>query len=115
MLGGGESLWERNMALYLRNDFRSVRNAKRIADRISQRFHHYDHRGLKQSLAEAKTDKKLDLRILPRYKENFPRFLQVVRSIAFRETAVAQRVRMQQLKEKLLVPDTAERAALQLE
>jgi len=115
VLGGGQSLWERNMTLYLRNDFRSVRNAKRIADRIGQRFHHYDRHGLQQSLAKAKTDQKIELKILPKYKDNFPRFVEVVRSIAFRETPVAQRMRMGQLKERLHVPHTAQRAALQLE
>ena len=115
VLGGGQSLWERDMALYLRKDFRSVRNAKRIADRIGQRFHYYDQHGLQQPLAEAKTDEQVELKILPKYKDNFPRFLQVVRSIAFRETPVARRVRMQTLKERLHVPQTAERAALELE
>jgi flagellar basal body P-ring protein FlgI len=115
VLGGGVSMKERDMALFLRNDFRSVRNAKRISDRIGRRFYHYDKHGIKESLAEAKTDQKVQLQIHPRYRENFPRFLQVVRNIAFRESEVAQRVRMQQLREQLLTPQTAEKAAIKLE
>ena len=34
------------------NDFRSVRNSRRIAERIGLRFHHYDKYGLKEPLAE---------------------------------------------------------------
>lgn len=115
VLGGGESLRERHMALYLRNDFRSFRNSRRIAESIGNRFHHYNKHGLLEPLAEAKTDQKIDLQLLPKYKDNYPRFLQVVRNIAFRESAAARRVRMQQLGERLLVPQTAELAALQLE
>lgn len=115
VLGGGKSLRDRDMSLLLRNDFRSVRNSKRIADRIGLRFHLYSRNGSKEPLAKAKTDQKIVLKILPKYKDNFPRFLNVVRNIAFRETQVAQRVRMEQLKEKLHKPATAERAALQLE
>lgn len=115
ILGGGVSLESRDMALFLRNDFRSVRNSHRIASRIGQRFHQYDEYGLKEPLAEAVTDRKIELKILRRYKENFPRFLQVVRNIAFRETAVARRVRMKKLRKRLRDPAQAKRAALELE
>lgn len=115
VLGGGVSLEDRTMALYLRNDFRSVRNAKRIADQIGARFYAYNRYGSREPLAEAKTDQKIELKLLPLYKDNYPRYLQVVRSIAFSESDVARRVRMQRLREELAEPDTSERAALQLE
>jgi hypothetical protein len=66
-------------------------------------------------MAEAKTDQMIVLDVHPRYKDNYPRYLQVIRSVAFRETSVSQRVRMQQLHEDLLTPETSEQAALQLE
>ncbi len=115
VLGGGISTKDRNLALYLRNDFRSVRNSKRIADRIGTRFSDYDRYGLKRPLAEAKTDQKIELIVPLRYKDNYPRYLEVIRSIAFRETDVAQRVRMQKLKQQLIVPEMSERASLRLE
>ena len=55
------------------------------------------------------------LKLKPRYKHNDSRYLQVVRKIAFRETDVAQRVRMQRLTEEIKIPDLSERAAIQLE
>lgn len=113
--GGARVLKERELAIYLRNDFRSIRNSTRIADAIGRRFHHFDKFGIKKPMAEAKTDQKLVLLVHPRYKDNYPRYLQVIRSVAFRETPVSQRVRMQKLHDELLTPETADGAALQLE
>lgn len=115
VLGGAASLKERDMALYLRNDFRSARNAKRVAVRIGERFHMLDERGLRVDVAEAKTDQKVELKIVERYRDNFPRFLQVVRNISFVETPVAQRLRIEDLKDRLNSPETSLRASLELE
>lgn len=117
VLGGGLYVWQepRDLNLFLRNDYRMTRMSQRISERIGQRFHHLDKAGLEVSLAEAKTDQKIVLKIHPRYKENYPRYLQVIRNIAFRESLVAQRVRMEQLKKDLLVPAKAEQTALRLE
>lgn len=115
ILGGATVLKERELVMQLRHEFRSVRNSARIAAAIGQRFHDFDEHGIKKPMAEAKTDQKLILDVHPRYKDNYPRYLQVIRSIAFRETPVAQRVRMQKLHDELLTPETSDRAALQLE
>jgi len=115
VLGGGVALQSRHMSLLLRNDFKSVRNSNRIALRIGRRFFQYNEHGSKKELATAETDQKIKLDILDRYRDNFPRYSRVVRSIAFRETEVAERVRLQKLKKELLVPETSERAAIRLE
>lgn len=115
VLGGARVLKERELAIFLRNDFRSVRNSSRIADAIGRRFHHFDKHGTQKPMAEAKTDQKIVLMVHPRYKDNYPRYLQVVRSIAFRETNVSQRVRLQRLHDELMTPESADTAALKLE
>ena len=115
VLGGGVSMTERDLTIFLRNDFRSFRNAKRIADRIGTRYFSYNEYGLREPLAEAKTDRRIVLNIPPKYKDNYPRYLQVIRNIAFRETNIAKRVRMEKLSEQLNNPKTAEKASLQLE
>ncbi len=115
VLGGGFVLKERELAIHLRNEYRSIRNSTRISEAIGKRFHHFDQHGIKKPMAEAKTDQKLTLDVHPRYKDNYPRYLQVIRHIAFRETPVGQRVRMQRLHDELLTGETADRAALQLE
>lgn len=115
VLGGGYSTTERNLTLFLRSDFASFRNAKRVASRIGKRFYRYNLHGLHEPLADAKTPQRIELDIEKRYKENYPRYLQVIRNIAFRESSVAQRVRIEQLAQKLNDPPQAERASLQLE
>ena len=115
LLGSGVSLKERHLSLYLRNDYRSVRMSRRIANAIGQRFHHYDEHGLKEALAEAKTDQKIVLKLHPRYQQNHARYLQVIRNIVLKESPVAKRLRVQQLKDRLHNPATSELAALQLE
>jgi flagellar basal body P-ring protein FlgI len=115
VLGGGTSRAERDLTIYLRSDFASFRNSIRIAERIGTRFYHYDEHGIRKALAEAKTHQRIELKLLPRYRENYPRYLQVIRSIAFRETDVERRVRMEKLAQKLNNGPTAEKAALQLE
>ncbi|MES2792252.1 MAG: flagellar basal body P-ring protein FlgI [Planctomycetota bacterium] len=114
ILGGGIAFKERTLGLYLRSDFRSVRNTSRIADRIGSRFHHYDH-GQKKSLAEAKDDQYVQLKVHPRYKDNYPRYMQVIRHVAFRENDVQRRDRMERLQDDLINPERAAKAAIQYE
>ncbi len=115
ILGGATVLKERELVMQLRHEYRSVRNSARIATAIGHRFHDFDEHGIKEPMAEAKTDQKLILDVHPHYKDNYPRYLQVIRNIAFREGEVAQRMRMQKLHDELLTPETSDRAALQLE
>ncbi|HLQ44213.1 MAG TPA: HEAT repeat domain-containing protein, partial [Planctomycetaceae bacterium] len=113
--GGGISKKDRDLRIQLRSDFRSVRQSRRIASKIADRFFAYNDSGLREPLAKALTDQTIELKVLPRYKDNYPRYLQVIRNIAFRETPVARHVRIEKLKSQLLDPDTTENAALQLE
>lgn len=115
ILGGAVSLKDRDMSLMLRNDSRSIRNAKRIADRIGMRFYGHDRAGLRESLAEAKNDKKIVLKIPDVYRDNYPRYLEVIRNIAFHEDSVTRRIRMEQLGDELLEPEESARAAIRLE
>ncbi len=115
ILAGGRSLTERDLTIVLRNDFRSVRNSKRISDAISKRFYHYNKYGNREALAKGVTDQQIELKLHPRYKNNDWRYKQVIRSIAFKESEVAARVRQQQLRADLMDPVKARSAALQLE
>jgi len=115
VLGGGSVTKERELAIFLRNDFRSIRQAMRVSDAISKRFHDYDKHGMQQPMAVAKNDQKILLIVHPKYKNNFPRYLQVIRHLAFHEPTTARRLRIQRLKDELRQPELAEQAALQLE
>lgn len=115
VLSGAVVIKEREVTLLLKNEFRSFRNAKRVEEAIGRRFHHFDEHGIKKPLAKAMTDQKLVLSVHPRYKDNFPRYLQVIRHMAFREEPVQLRVRMTRLQHDLLIPETASTSAYQLE
>ncbi len=115
ILGGAIVLKERELSLYLKNDFRSVRNAGRVAEVIGKRFHGFDEHGIKKPLATAKTDQRLVLKVQEKYRDNFPRYLNVIRHLAFTETVVQRRVRMNFLKRDLAVPETSSSSSLQLE
>ena len=115
VVAGGKSKIDRDLALYLRNDVRSARNAMRIAAAVGRRFFEYDKRGEQVALAEAKTDQQVKLKVLSKYRDNYPRYLDVIRKIAFRETEVARQVRMKRLKWELLDAATCATAALDLE
>lgn len=115
VLAGGTLTRGRELAINLRSNVISVRNSSRIAHAVGVRFHDYDKYGSKKPMAVAKTDSRITLELHPRYKDNYPRYLEVIKHIAFKEDQVAQRVRMQRLQEQLFEPESCEDAALQLE
>ncbi len=113
--GGAVSKAERNLEIILRNEYRGLKTAKQIENVISSRLHHYNRIGQRIPMAEAKTDMMIELRVHPTYRNNFPRYQQTIRSIAYKETDISRRLRVEQLSRELLQPETAASAALQLE
>jgi flagellar basal body P-ring protein FlgI len=111
---GGIARKGRLLGLYVRSDLRSVRTTKKIAEQIGKRFHYHDH-GIKKPLADAKTDQHVELKVHHAYKENFMRYVRVIRAIAIDETPIELRERMERLRKSLLVPQTASTAATELE
>lgn len=105
----------RDLSVALERDYANYRMSVRIADRIGKRFYDYNDSGIQEPLAEAKTHSRVDLKVHSRYRDNYPRYLQCIRSIALRDTPVERNVRMQQLTRELLVGPTAAQAAIQLE
>ena len=113
--GGAISTTDRNLEVVLRKRFQSVRKSKQIADAITTRFQRYDRFGRPESQAEAKTDALIELKPHPIYRNNFPRFHQVIRSIPLAENEVARRLRIEALAGDLLNPATSATSAVQLE
>lgn len=113
--GGALSKTDRNLSIVLRSDKRGYRNSKRIATAVAERFHDYNRYGQRIALAEAKTDTLIELKMHKTYRNNFPRYQQVIRSIAFNETDVARRLRMEALEESILDPATALKSSMQME
>ena len=113
--GGGISRRDRDLTMALKNRYRSVRMAKRIANRIGTRFYAYNRHGVREPLANPKTDRTIMLKVHPKYRDNFPRYLQVIRKIAMREDDVERQVRMQQLTGQLQKVESARETSLALE
>jgi len=111
---GGLTKKGRELSLYVRSEFRSVRTTKKMADQIGKRFHYHEH-GIKRPMATAHTDQHIELKVHPRYKENYIRYIQVIRRIVLNESAIERRDRMERLRKSLMVPKTASEAATELE
>lgn len=114
VLGGGHALRSRDLGLFIVPEDKSVRLAGQIGTAINRRFHTFG-RGLKQGVANPKSDERIDLKVHPRYKDNIGRYIRVVRAIPIKETVGEQALRIQLLERQLLDPITAATAAIRLE
>lgn len=114
VLGGAVAKRARPLGLVLKPGYQNVIYSSRVATAINKRFHTF-HKGIKTGVANAKTDEFIALAVHPRYKDNIPRYVQVVRAVALRETGTERLERIKELENRLLTPVTAAGAALQLE
>jgi flagellar basal body P-ring protein FlgI len=114
ILGGGIAKKNRDLGLVLKNEYQTVYNTSRIANAVNRRFHTYD-KGVQIGVAKAKTHQFIELVVHPRYKDNVARYVHVVRAMAIQETEMQRAERIVRLEKKLLQPETACEAALQLE
>jgi flagellar basal body P-ring protein FlgI len=92
----------------------AVVKATQVANAINRRFSTHKH-GIKEGVARAVRGNYVDLTVDPAYKDNLPRYFQVLRSIELRETAADQKDRIAKLRVKLMDPATAPEAAIKLE
>jgi flagellar basal body P-ring protein FlgI len=114
ILGGGVAKKDRDLGLVLKNEQQTVFNSSRIANTVNRRFHTYD-KGVQIGVAKAKTHQFIALAVHPRYKDNVARYVHVVRAMAVQENESQRAERIVRLEKKLLQPETACEAALQLE
>ena len=114
ILGGGVAQKTRPLALVLKPDRQSARNSARVEAAVNKRFY-TPGKGSKSGVAKAMDDRYIELTVFPKYKNNIPRYMQVVRSIALRESESVRQQRLDLLERQLLDPITSSRATLQLE
>jgi len=114
ILGGGVAERSRTLGLLLKPEHHSVANAARIESAINRRFY-IVQRGLQEGVARAKTNEYVELKLHPRYKNNIPRYVAVVRAIPLRDNEQIRLQRLRELESELLNPATASQAALELE
>ena len=113
--GGAISKIDRDLRIMLLSEKRGIRNAQRVAEAVSSRFHKYNKYGEKISCAEAQTDALVTLQAHAQYRNNIPRYQAVIRSIALKESDVSRRMRMESLARDVMDPERCQSAALQLE
>ena len=112
--GGGRSYKDRSFGLAI-FDQPSIAMSQRIGDAINRRFHVYASGGIKRGVATPKEDDFIQLVVHPRYKDNLDRYIQVVQSIALKDSLAERPARIESLRRQLLDPLTSPKAALQLE
>ena len=114
ILGGGRSNVDRNLTLLMRKNSVSVRTATQISSALNKRFSISSGGGLKR-VAEAKTDKYVELKIPDKYRNNVGRYAQVVSNLAFEENANSLANRIDHLEGQMKDPIAAGLAAVRLE
>lgn len=114
ILGGGVAERSRTFGLLLKPEHHSVANSARIESAINRRFY-IIQRGLQEGVARAKTNEYVELRLHPRYKNNIPRYMAVIRAIPLRDNEQLRLERLRELEKELLNPTSAPTAALRLE
>ncbi|NLE36720.1 MAG: hypothetical protein GX621_01700 [Pirellulaceae bacterium] len=115
ILGGGRALRSRSLGLVLKPNHQNVFNAARIESSVNKRFFRTTPGGVQEGMAKAISDQYVELSVHPRYKDNIPRYMQVVRSLALQESPAKRLERTSLLEKQLLDPITSAQAALQLE
>lgn len=115
VLGGGRALRSRSVGLVLKPEHQNVFKASMVANAVNKRFHKVVGRNIQQGVAKAHNDQYIELAIHPRYKDNVDRYVQIIRSVALRESPSERIERLSSLGRQLLDPITAAEAARQLE
>jgi flagellar basal body P-ring protein FlgI len=115
ILGGAQVVEPRMIGLSLRGANASVGISVQIGRALNSRFHSYSYGPGQKGVAKPKTDGFVELAIDRRYRHNVGRYLNVIRSVAVRETDIQRLERLQMLESQLLDPVTAATAALRLE
>ena len=119
VLGGAIVKDERQFGLGLKDEARpnlatGVRTSSEAGAALNRRFHRVV-RGSKNGVATPKSDGFIELAMHPRYKDNVPRYLRVVRAVPLYERPAEQLARLEMLERQLLNPVTSADAAIRLE
>ncbi len=114
VLGGARVKAEIPYNLIIKDERRSARTSKLVEDVIKLRFHQSD--GLDQkSMATAKDDRLLILKVPKVYHRNQGRYFQVIQNLCLVDNPGLRAQRMEAWGKALLDPKTSGQAALRLE
>ena len=114
VLGGAVAISERKLGLVVHRSDVSIETTSVIGNAVNARFHTFD-RGEKKGVAEPKNANFIELLLPTRYRQNMGRFVNVVRAVPLRESAAQRLVRLEQLEQQLMNPETSLKASFALE
>jgi len=112
--GGAMMMEDRPLGLGIVQSHASIAASTRVGAAINARFYMY-REGSKKGVATPKTDKLIDLDIHPRYENNVPRYIRVIRQIPLATTTAERIRRMAELETLLLDESSSQAGALGLE
>jgi hypothetical protein len=112
--GGGRSTIQRQIGLQTAEGFQTIRDAMAVTAAVNGRFN-YIVNSQRQPVANAKSDRTIDLEVPEIYRGNINRYLHVIRNVAVTETPAERVSRLETLEQMLQDPATAEVASLRLE
>jgi hypothetical protein len=112
--GGGRSTLNRQIGLQTKSEFETIKDSMIVAGAINGRFNYIEN-SQRQPVANAKSNRSIELQVPEIYRSNINRYLHVIRNIAIGESPSAQVSRLESLEQQLREPATAEVASLRLE
>jgi hypothetical protein len=114
ILSGGRVQVTRKLGLILRPEFQHAKMAAAISKAVNRRLFFFDgttRRGITKPLE----DDFIELEVHPRYRNNVPRMMEVVRAIGVKPASSDMQQRLTELADRLRDPATAKYAAIELE
>ncbi|MEM9412262.1 MAG: flagellar basal body P-ring protein FlgI, partial [Planctomycetota bacterium] len=114
ILGGGTLDDDRPITLVIHSEDTSVKLTRMMAHSINQRYSSYSAEG-RDDAANPVTDRIIELNIPDEYKHNLGRFIQSLQAMAYGEKVSERAERLKDLDRRISDPETARRAAIELE
>ena len=112
--GGGTIMLDRPFGFRMRTDHASIKSAVAVTKAMNARFNYVEN-SQREPVANAQSDKAIELQIPEVYRDNVYRYLHVLRNVAVNESSSQKVTRMELLEQQLGNPETAEVASLRLE
>jgi flagellar basal body P-ring protein FlgI len=114
ILSGGRVLVTRKLGLILRPEFQHAKMAAAISKAVNRRLFFFDGT-TRRGIAKPLEDDFIEIEVHPRYRNNVPRMMEVVRAIGVKPESSDTQERLADLADRLSDPATAAYAAIQLE
>ncbi|MGI9471182.1 MAG: flagellar basal body P-ring protein FlgI [Rubripirellula sp.] len=114
VLGGGRVQVTRKLGLILRPEFQHAKMSTTLSNAVNRRFFFFDGT-TRRGIAKPLEDDFIEIEVHPRYRNNIPRLMEVVRAIGVKPESSDTQMRLAELADRLGNPATATDAAMQLE